>query len=45
MSQIRAQKIRRGTMTKVKSSGEMIDALMKATIPFLRIFLFVYSDA
>jgi hypothetical protein len=45
ISQIRAQKIRRGTITKVKISGEKIDALMKATIPFLRIFRFVYSDA
>jgi hypothetical protein len=35
MSQIRAPKIRRGTITKVKTSGETIGAAIGVTIPVL----------
>jgi hypothetical protein len=34
MSQIRAQKIRRGTITKVKTPADIMNALMAATLPF-----------
>jgi len=44
ISQIRAQKIRRGTITKVKIPAEIMNALVAATNPFYEVVPFFVLD-